>query len=220
MKNLSVFVCVLILISGVFGTANAALFDRGGGLIYCDVLDITLLQDAYYARTSQFTWPDAMNWAENFYYYDSVRDVTWSNWRLPSAYNQDGSGPDLGLNVTGSEMGHIYYIELGNTSGDGYNSGFYNSGPFFNVQLPSNNSNSFEYWLETIMPGTMGGSYPGTFSFYRGGQGYDGAECINNVWPVMDGDVIGSVPLPPSLWLFGSGLIGVVGFRKKIKKRE
>ena len=94
----------------MIGTANASLWNRGSGLIYCDVLDMTLLQDGYYAGTSQFTRADAIAWAENLEYFDSVRNVTWANWRLPSAYNQDGSGPDLGLNVTGSELGHIYYV--------------------------------------------------------------------------------------------------------------
>ncbi len=32
-------------------TAHAMLIDRGGGLIYDDVLDITWMQDAYYAAT-------------------------------------------------------------------------------------------------------------------------------------------------------------------------
>ena len=35
-------------------TANAALYDRGNGLIYDDVLDITWLQDANYAKTSGY----------------------------------------------------------------------------------------------------------------------------------------------------------------------
>ena len=32
-------------------SANAALYDRGNGLIYDDILDITWLQDANYAAT-------------------------------------------------------------------------------------------------------------------------------------------------------------------------
>ena len=36
------------------GAAQAALHDRGGGLIYDDVLNVTWLQDASYARTSGY----------------------------------------------------------------------------------------------------------------------------------------------------------------------
>ena len=48
--------------------ATAALYDRGNGLIYDDVLDITWLQDATYAQTSGYdsdgkmNWNDANNW--------------------------------------------------------------------------------------------------------------------------------------------------------------
>lgn len=35
----------------VSGVAQAALYDRGGGLIYDSVLDVTWLQDANYAAT-------------------------------------------------------------------------------------------------------------------------------------------------------------------------
>ena len=82
--------------------AEALLIDRGGGLIYDDVLDVTWLQDANYAVSSGYwdaldktgysdwslnhpgtmIWNDAMDWADGLEYYDSVRDVTWSDWRL------------------------------------------------------------------------------------------------------------------------------------------
>jgi hypothetical protein len=34
------------------------------------------------------------------------------------------------------------------------------------------------------------------------------------VWAVHDGD-IGAVPIPAALWLFGSGLLGLVGMAKR-----
>lgn len=44
----------LILLAGLSlaGAAQAALHDRGGGLIYDDAQNITWLQDANYAKTS------------------------------------------------------------------------------------------------------------------------------------------------------------------------
>ena len=36
------------------GAAQAALHDRGGGLVYDDVLNVTWLQDANYAQTSGY----------------------------------------------------------------------------------------------------------------------------------------------------------------------
>ena len=87
MKKLILVVTILFFSS----TAWAELIDRGGGLIYDSTWDITWLQDANYAVTSGFDsdgkmdWNIAMSWTSGLEYYDSVRDVTWSNWRLPIA---------------------------------------------------------------------------------------------------------------------------------------
>jgi len=81
MKKLSVFLFVMLFFFGITGIANATLWDRGNGLIYDDVLDITWLQDTSYARTSgyietlpyyisygQIHWPQAMTWADQLTY--------------------------------------------------------------------------------------------------------------------------------------------------------
>lgn len=39
---------------GLAGGAQAALWDRGNGMIYDDVLNVTWLQDANYAKTSGY----------------------------------------------------------------------------------------------------------------------------------------------------------------------
>ena len=70
MKRLSVFLA-MILVFGVAGTVNAELHDRGGGLIYDDVLNITWLQDANYGAGSIYDNGDSitdgrMTWAGYF----------------------------------------------------------------------------------------------------------------------------------------------------------
>jgi hypothetical protein len=162
MKKLMMLSCAMLLFFGMLGIANARLIDRGGGLIYDDVLDITWLQDANYAYTSGYVqspsngymfWEDAKAWADGLAYYDSVRDVTWDDWRLPrilpvngDSYNIFPNYPgayngyyDNGYNVsapgsafpgsTGSELAYMYHINLGNrgyynTSGWGPRSGW------------------------------------------------------------------------------------------------
>ena len=142
-----VLLATLVILLWASVPVNAALWDRGGGLIYDDVLDITWLQDANYANTTGYDdalygtntggkmeWDDAMTWADNLAYYDSVRDVTWDDWRLPrilpvngSTYNNatsyDGS-TDVGYNIsapgsaypgsTASEMAYMFFNNLGN----------------------------------------------------------------------------------------------------------
>ena len=114
------------------GGASAALFDRGGGLIYDSTLNVTWLQDANYSKTSGYDdvgdldWQPAQDWAANLSYYDSVRGVTWDDWRLPKVepvnganfnYNfaNDGS-TDWGYNITSphNEIAYMYYVNLGN----------------------------------------------------------------------------------------------------------
>ncbi len=51
-KVCSKIIWISILAFGLSGMAQAALFDRGGGMIYDDVLDISWLQDANYTQTS------------------------------------------------------------------------------------------------------------------------------------------------------------------------
>ncbi len=60
----------LVGLSVVTLSANAALYDRGNGMIYDDVLDITWLQDANYAQTSGFDADGRMDW------------VTASSWAM------------------------------------------------------------------------------------------------------------------------------------------
>ena len=116
-----------ILIFGLAIPAQAALIDRGpfpdgfGGmvnLIYDDDRNITWLGDANFAQTSGFdadgliTWTTATTvWAP------SLTVDGFTDWRLPSAFNQDGSGPcGPAFNCMGSEMGHLFYDELGGTA--------------------------------------------------------------------------------------------------------
>lgn len=184
MKNLSILLCAAVLVFGVVGISHAELHDRGGGLIYCDTLDITLLQDAHANGAGVgMKWNDAMAWTEGLQYYDSVRDATWDDWRLPDPRNQDGSGPFIGYNFTDTEMGHIYYTELGNAP---FSGGFSNSGPFENIQTV------LTYWMNMERVENPGFAY--RFDFSSGNMSYGNEENEFYVWAVRDGDV--GVPPP------------------------
>jgi len=78
MKKITVvFIAVFHLIVCV-PLGNAALNDRGGGLIYDDVLDITWMQDANYFG-STMTWNDAVTLVDNFVLQG------YDDWRLPAS---------------------------------------------------------------------------------------------------------------------------------------
>ena len=116
MRKLLVAVMAMVTMFWFTTPTHATLFDRGGGLIYDDHLNITWLQDANYAKTSnydadgQMSWAGATAWAANLSYLDSVRNVTYDDWRLPTTvdgpyvFGYNGT-TTAGYNITSSEMG-------------------------------------------------------------------------------------------------------------------
>ena len=210
----------VLMLAGM-GASQAALIDRGGGLIYDDVLNVTWLQDASYAETSGYaeygnlTWSEAVNWASGLSYYDSVRGVTYDDWRLPSTINDPSS---LGYDTTGlsSELSYMYYINLGYSpeySHDRYapapNSSNYN--PFVNLSTRA-------YWS-----GTLSGN-PGLawlVHYHFGSQEVNSVSDGLKVWALRNGDVAGmianaSVPEPGTMGLFAATLaLGAVVRRRR-----
>ena len=195
MKKLFAIFLVLVLALGTAGSVRAALWDRGSGLIFDDVLNITWLQYANLAG-AMMTWTDAVVWADQLDY------GGFDDWRLPSALNMDGSGPDYFINVTGSEMGNLFYTTLGNTA----QMPISNVGPFENIQIGC-------YWYqEEDADNSLRAWY---FNFSNGNQNRDPKSLSFYAWAVRDGDV--TVPIPGAVWLLGSGLLGLVGWRRTLK---
>src|ERR1051325_136730 len=98
----SVRTTVLLMMLCVSLPVYGSLIDRGGGMIYDDVFNITWLADGNYAKTSGFdddglmTWYQARDWASQLVY------GGYDDWRLPSAWNRDGSVPSYGFYQNGS----------------------------------------------------------------------------------------------------------------------
>lgn len=205
---------------------------------YDTALNITWLADANYAKTSGYDADGLMDfttaklWARGL----NINGIT--GWRLPTTIDADGpdadslgndgcdmtptsyQGLDCGYNISVlSEMAHMFYVTLGNkayasTSGTfpqpGW--GLTNTANFANVQANY-------YWSVTeYAPGT---SNAWEFTFMIGSQLYQAKPNRFYAWAVRSGDVgtaVSSVPVPAAAWLFGSGLIGLLGFARCRKK--
>lgn len=232
--------CVLLVLLLLTSHAHAALYDRSGGLIYDDVLDVTWLQDANYGAGSRYddgvastdglmTVIAADAWASSLNYFDSARNVTWTDWRLPRGVDTGLPGcdyaysnTDCGFNVKTqdsggvlNELAYMFYINLDNkayadTAGMSPQSGWGlpNLGPFINLRLEP-------YWL--LVEQRPGASSSWYFDMYYGAQLTGSGGNTLRAWAVRDGDVA-SVPEPDTwaMLLAGLGLI-VAGVRRKEK---
>jgi hypothetical protein len=108
--------------------SDAALINRGSGLIYDDVLDITWMQDASYIITSGVNANGILNFSNASNWVDNLVFSGYDDWRLPTISPLDGTNFDFGFSFDGStdrgfnqnpstsELSHMFTNNLGNTS--------------------------------------------------------------------------------------------------------
>ena len=215
---LSLFSVYLATLSA---NTNAALVDNGSGLIFDEDLGITWLADANLAATEDFglgaaidssggmTWDTAVLWiaAMNAVVNPdgSVGYLGFTGWRLPTADTSCS-----GEKCTNSEMGHLFWIEgVTGPVVDGVTNEA-NRNLFTNIQ-------SDYYWTGTDYEPPPD-NLAWRFSFQDGDQdANDKSDTLYgriHAWAVHDGD-IHVIPVPATVWLFASGLIGLVGLARR-----
>ena len=173
-------------------TANAALESRlGGQAVYDTDLNITWLANGN--ANGLMDWWQANAWASG------LTVAGFSGWRLPIT---DASCS--GYNCTGSEMGHLFYNELGGAAGQSilttHNDNF---ALFQNVEANY-------YWSGTEYAPNTDDAWYFLFGFPGGGQGADGMDSTLFALAVRPGDVA-AIPEPETYAMLLAGL-GVLGF--------
>lgn len=218
MKKIYAFLMTLMMFLVLSVPGHATLIDMGDGTIYETDLQLSWLKDANYAKTSGYnadglmTWSAADTWAKNLVF------AEFDNWRLPTTlqpdpscsdqYNPGGGFPLQGswYNCIGSEMGHLYYTELGNVAGGP----FTNTGDFTNLQ-------PYYYWSGTVYaPDT---TYAWAFLLDHGYQGAGPQVFDFYALAVRPGQRSTSVPEPTTLLLMGFGLAGIAVYKRGLRRR-
>ncbi len=199
MKNAKL--ALVLAAAALSGTAQATLQGRDlNGDTFVDAfydtdLNITWRRNANV--NGAMTWANAVTWAENSSF------GGYTDWRLPTS---DDTCPlvDPQYNCTGSEMGHLWYVELGNLAGDVTP----NVGNFVNMQL-------YAYWSGTTY--APDSSQAWGFNIDQGDQFFGGKENRLFAMAVRPGDVTAAVPEPSTyaLMLVGLGALGFVARRRR-----
>lgn len=197
------------------GTAQATLIDRGGGLIYDDVLNVTWLQDTN--LTGKIDWTTANAWAANLYYFDTVRNVIYTDWRLPTMLpanttadcNYSYNNTNCGYNVDplSSELAHLFYVDAGRISP------YDTSGNYIGGSQPPVPR---IYWTGTdYAPNTLGAWH---FDVNLGHQFAGSKANEYRALAVRDGDVAAAVPEPGTLALLGLALGAMVVTQRRRRR--
>lgn len=190
--------------------------------------------DGFIDTGGTMNWPGALFWIDAM---NTANYLGFNDWRLPKVTPIDGASfnttqsnnattdrgwadADGWVDGSGnptSEMGHMYYVTLGNlgicTPNDTdpgscviqLDWGLNNTGPFSNL------SRDF-YWVGL----EVDTSFILHFATAQGLQNTSNEYTVGAAWAVRSGD-INAIPVPAAVWHFGSGLLGLIGISRRKK---
>ena len=184
-----------------YTTIVTAIINASGGVIHDtpNAYDTVVNSGTYNLTTADFGSGGTVDWwaGQAFVHYLDTQNYGGSSqWALPTQPDQN-----YGYNITSSQLGELFYNELGGTAGSSIP-----SGPFSNVQ-------AYAYWSGTEYAANPG--YAWGFGTDHGIQNHNTSKNTQfYAWAVSPGQV-NAVPVPGAVWLFGTGMLGLLGLKRR-----
>ena len=215
MKTLNTWAAAAAFLA-LTSAAQAALVNRGGGMIYDTTRNITWLSDMNHAFTSGYAaqnaggfgmnqieangrmgWNAATAWANNLVH------GGFSGWRLPTLTPNDPTctpGGGLAFNCTGGELSGLFVTDLGNQGNSSVLDGTGDTAEQIANLAMFSNVNAAVYWsgTELVVPDN---DVAWIFNTIAGFQGISGKSTTSYALAVRTGDVAAAVPEPHTLSL-------------------
>lgn len=176
--------------------------NNGQSLIWLDYSNVDFVD-----WTAKTAWADGLD-SSLTYNINPAYSVNWTddNWRLPTS---DTNLP-FGAPPITSELGHLYYNELGLLSSQ--------DNGYVSTTVAQLNASNFDNLLDGLYWSSSQDFDPSmiwVFDMASGSQFTNGAYRPDmNGLAVRNGQV-SAVPVPGAFWLLGSGLAGLASLRRR-----
>jgi hypothetical protein len=212
MKKVAVW-CLMLTVFLVYGASGVlagpvlvSLNKPVTGSAYFDNSEVP-----YFPAEERFPWTNVNDGYFNDLYTGRPNPNAWSYWLTPN-YTTGWFGIDLhGLYA-------VSYFEIQNTHNRAYND---RSGKDFRISLSTDGINYTTVVTDTL-PNAIGVGYPlETYSLASPTLAQYVRFDLDSYYGISGGInelSVYAVPLPGAVWLLGSGLLGLVGLRRKFKK--